>query len=146
MGGQKVMTSTLQEENAGPHHVDIAVGRRVRTRRIFLGISQERLGRELGVTFQQVQKYERGTNRISASCLFEIARILGVPPSYFFEEVDNNQVPVESHSTGNDSLSRRETLELVRAYYRIPDQKTRNEINALIKSIADSDAGDGSAN
>ncbi len=135
------MNTTPEEDSFGPHHVDIAVGRRVRTRRIFLGMSQERLGRELGVTFQQVQKYERGTNRISASSLFEIARVLGVEPSYFFDDVDGSQVPVEPHETGADSLSKRETLELVRAYYQIPDRKTRIELNALIKSIADAEEG-----
>jgi len=134
------MNRATEPESEGPHHVDVAVGRRVRSRRIFLGISQERLGKELGVTFQQVQKYERGTNRISASSLFEIARVLGVEPSYFFDEVDDSGVA--PGAPGEEAFARRETLELVRAYYRIADQKTRSEINALIKSIADSEAGD----
>jgi transcriptional regulator with XRE-family HTH domain len=137
------MTSAIQPEAAGPHPVDVAVGRRVRARRIFLGISQERLGKELGVTFQQVQKYERGTNRISASSLFEIARVLGVEPSYFFEEIDDRPSSVATPATGEGSFARRETLEFVRAYYRIPDQKTRSEINALIRSIADSETAGG---
>ena len=136
------MNSAAEPESEGPHHVDVAVGRRVRARRIFLGISQERLGKELGVTFQQVQKYERRTNRISASSLFEIARVLNVEPSYFFDEVDDGQVAVPSAASGEEAFSKRETLELVRAYYRIKDSKTRSEINALIKSIADSEAGD----
>ena len=123
----------------GPHPVDVAVGTRVRSRRILLGISQEYLGDELGITFQQVQKYEKGTNRISASRLSDISRILNVAPGYFFEEFP------ESKSSGSsepvppliaDPLHRRETLELVRTYYRIEDPKVRHEVTALIRALS----------
>ena len=106
--------------------------RRVRGRRILMGMSQERMGEELGVTFQQVQKYEKGANRISASRLYEISRILQVEPGYFFEEyAEADRAPSEEA----DPLNRRETLELVRAYYRIADPKVRFELAALIRSI-----------
>jgi len=123
----------------GPHPVDISVGSRVRGRRILMGMSQERLGDELGVTFQQVQKYEKGTNRISASRLHDISRILEVEPSYFFEEFAAARRPSQAappSSADSDPLRKRETLELVRAYYRIPDPEVRHEIAALIRSLA----------
>ena len=71
-----------------PHPVDVHVGTRVRLRRTLLGMSQEKLGEAIGLTFQQVQKYERGTNRIGASRLYELSRVLDVPVGFFFEEID----------------------------------------------------------
>ena len=123
----------------GPHPVDIAVGSRLRGRRILLGMSQEKLGDELGITFQQVQKYEKGTNRISASRLSDISKILDVPPGYFFEEFTGNKKSSQSQadaSAGPDPLNKRETLELVRAYYRIADPAVRQAIGSLIRSLA----------
>lgn len=133
-----------------PNPIDIHVGQRVRQRRTLLGLSQEKLGDALDLTFQQVQKYERGANRIGASRLFDISRILDVPISYFFEDLD------ESHgATGSivasapdgeiapladisDPLAKRETLELVRAYYRITDSSIRKRVFELAKSFSDS--------
>jgi transcriptional regulator with XRE-family HTH domain len=128
----------------GPHPVDIHVGSRVRMRRTLLGMSQEKLGEALGLTFQQVQKYERGANRIGASRLHEISRILDVPVSFFFEEMTGE--PAAAAAVGglteepaefdHDPMAKRETLELVRAYYRIRDPKVRKRIFELTKAVA----------
>lgn len=129
-----------------PNPVDIHVGSRVRLRRTLLGLSQEKLGEAVGLTFQQIQKYERGANRIGASRLFEFSRILDVPVSFFFDDMaerlkpgdasgamalaDQPQAPLEP-----DPLTRRETLELVRAYYRISDPQVRKRLFELAKSL-----------
>lgn len=129
-----------------PNPVDIHVGSRVRLRRTLLGLSQEKLGEAVGLTFQQIQKYERGANRIGASRLFEFSRILDVPVSFFFDDMserlkgndgqtaaglaDQQQVTLEP-----DPLTRRETLELVRAYYRIADPQVRKRLFELAKSL-----------
>lgn len=135
----KPRSKSTQFKFDGPHPVDIGVGGRVRSRRILMGMSQERLADQLGVTFQQVQKYEKGANRISASRLHDISQILDVPPGYFFEEITGVKLTNQTHapkSTYADPLNRRETLELVRAYYRIADPKVRHDIAALIRSLA----------
>jgi transcriptional regulator with XRE-family HTH domain len=140
----KPRSKSTQFKFDGPHPVDIGVGSRVRSRRILMGMSQERLADQLGVTFQQVQKYEKGANRISASRLHDISQILEVPPGYFFEEITGvklsdqsqpSQSTQSSRSSYADPLNRRETLELVRAYYRIADPKVRHEIASLIRSL-----------
>jgi len=126
----------------GPHPVDIHVGSRIRMRRTLLGLSQEKLGDALGLTFQQVQKYERGANRVGSSRLYEISRILDVPVSFFFEEmtgdVSNAGAAVAQADEGaqRDPLAKRETLDLVRAYYRIGDPRVRKRVFELMKSIA----------
>jgi len=128
-----------------PRPVDIHVGSRVRLRRTLLGLSQEKLGEAVGLTFQQIQKYERGANRIGASRLFELSKILDVPISFFFDDMPE---AARTYSGGTglqdlgqetfeaDSLTRRETLELVRAYYRITDPKVRKRLFELAKSLA----------
>ena len=102
-----------------------------------MGLSQERLGDDLGVTFQQVQKYERGANRVSASRLYEISKVLDVPPSYFFEEImESDGIDYTGNDTSAaDPMTKRETLELVRAYYKIVDPKIRQELCSLIRSL-----------
>lgn len=125
----------------GPHPVDIHVGSRVRQRRTLLGMSQEKLGDALGLTFQQVQKYERGANRVGASRLHDISRILDVPVSYFFEELSGSAaagLAEEPAAFERDPMAKRETLELVRAYYRITDPKVRKRIFELTKAVAKS--------
>src|SRR5579862_7145013 len=130
-----------------PSPVDVHVGSRVRLRRTLLGMSQERLGNAIGLTFQQVQKYERGANRIGASRLYDLSRVLDVPVSFFFDDI--NPMVVASVAEGvpglNESASapyepdpmmRRETLELVRAYYRVTDAQTRRRLFELVKAIA----------
>ncbi len=133
----------------GPNAVDRHVGSRIRLRRQLLNLSQEKLGEELGVTFQQVQKYERGTNRISASRLYELGRILDVQVSYFYEgmtdDVIGGQRPSDNdhnHDTpdGQDPFAKRETLELVRSYYKISHPIVRRRVYALVKALSGSDA------
>ena len=126
-----------------PDPVDVHVGGRVRLRRTLLGLSQEKLGNALGLTFQQIQKYERGANRIGSSRLYQLSRILEVPVSFFFDDMPD---AVASASGGvsegqqveyeHDQLAKRETLELVRAYYRIGDANVRKRIFELVKSVA----------
>jgi transcriptional regulator with XRE-family HTH domain len=127
------------------HPVDIYVGKRLRQRRTLLGMSQDNLAKEVNITFQQIQKYERGTNRIGASRLYEFSKILGVKADYFFEGFEEElptqhtgmreEPAVFTHET--DQFSTRETLEMVRAYYRIASEKTRRAIADMIKAIAD---------
>ncbi|MDE2029355.1 MAG: helix-turn-helix domain-containing protein [Alphaproteobacteria bacterium] len=143
----KIKHPNLRSENPDP--VDVHVGGRMRVRRNLVGLSQEQLGKALGLTFQQIQKYERGVNRMGSSRLFHISQILSVPVSYFFEEMpgvtqpgfaEEGQEQLEgapSNQNGSDILHRRETLELVRAYYRIQDAKQRRKVYELIKSMAD---------
>ena len=128
--------------------VDVHVGKRVRLRRTLLGMSQEQLGASLNITFQQVQKYERGANRISASRLWDISQILDVQISYFFDDMtdDTKRSSPRRVSRGEniefdddivrDSMARRETLELVRTYYSIESSKVRKRISEMVKSLA----------
>ena len=122
----------------GPNPADVHVGARVRLRRTMLGMSQEKLGEALGLTFQQVQKYERGANRVGASRLWEMSRVLDVPVSYFFEELDGEPgTPSrEMPEPEVDPMTKRETLELVRAYYKISDPAVRRRIFELTKALA----------
>ncbi|MDG1438385.1 MAG: helix-turn-helix domain-containing protein [Emcibacteraceae bacterium] len=133
---------------SSPDPVDIHVGARVRLRRTLLGISQEKLGKALGLTFQQVQKYERGANRIGSSRLFQLSRILDVPVSFFFDEMTTDTTKkADGMAEGNkqvfevDKLSRRETLELVRAYYKITDPTVRKKIFEMVKAVGNSAIG-----
>ena len=134
-----------------PNPIDVHVGSRVRLRRTLLGMSQEKLGEAIGLTFQQVQKYERGANRIGASRLFDLSRVLDVPVSFFFDDmpaeaaaapVDDDEVGggIEERSGGYepDPMAKRETLELVRAYYRINDPSVRKRLFELSKAVANS--------
>ncbi|MFM7778466.1 MAG: helix-turn-helix domain-containing protein [Alphaproteobacteria bacterium] len=137
-----------REHRASP--IDAHVGSRVRLRRTLLGMSQEKLGEALGLTFQQVQKYERGVNRIGASRLFDLARVLDVPIGFFFDDLPpemGGNVAVRSRPAlygcaeaqdrfEDDNMNKRETLELVRAYYRITDPAIRKRVFDLIKSLA----------
>ncbi len=118
----------------GPHPVDVHVGGRVRLRRTLLGMSQEKLGEALELTFQQVQKYERGMNRISASRLYQLCHVLDVPIEYFFEEREEGR-PAPSP---DNVMVKRETLELVRAYFRIRDPKVRGDLRRLAIAMAKS--------
>lgn len=137
------------EREHRPSPIDVHVGSRVRLRRTLLGMSQEKLGEALGLTFQQVQKYERGVNRIGASRLFDLARVLDVPISFFFDDLPpemggmamNRSRPSlgmaeDQSSFDDDTLHRRETLELVRAYYRITDPAVRKKVFDLIKTLS----------
>ncbi len=105
-----------------PHEVDVHVGKRVRHRRWLIGMTQQQLAESVGIKFQQIQKYETGMNRISASRLWDIAGALGVPVSYFFEGLagTSNEDPRQG-----DLMADKEALELVRSYYAIPEQQRR---------------------
>ncbi|MBO0765990.1 MAG: helix-turn-helix transcriptional regulator [Hyphomicrobiaceae bacterium] len=125
--------------------IDIHVGSRVRFRRMLLGMSQEKLGERLGLTFQQVQKYEKGINRIGASRLFDLAQVLGVPVQFFYEEApvpEARMAATDSVADGPDEhsivefLRSRDGLELNRAFVRIPDLKARRAIVDLVRSLA----------
>ena len=132
----------------GPNPIDMHVGARLRLRRTLLGLSQEKLGEAIGLTFQQVQKYERGANRIGASRLFDIARVLDVPIGYFFEEMSDDTAKkspsqligrddeLEPEPYEKDPMARRETLELVRAYYKISDPQLRRRLFDMTKALA----------
>jgi transcriptional regulator with XRE-family HTH domain len=128
--------------------VDVHVGSRVRFRRMLLGMSQERLGERLGLTFQQVQKYEKGVNRIGASRLFELARVLGVSVNFFYDDAPDHMAPpavpasvpgfaeMPAETYAADFLSSREGLELNKAFARITDAKVRKTIVDLVRSLA----------
>ncbi len=123
--------------------IDAHVGGRVRLRRMLLGLSQERLAEQLGLTFQQVQKYEKGINRIGASRLFELAKLLSVPVQFFYEDAPSGEPGTNSglaESTGEnyivDFLNSREGLELNRAFLRIADPKVRRSLIELMRSLA----------
>lgn len=132
-----------------PKAVDIHVGERVRQRRTLLGMSQTKLGTAVGLTFQQIQKYERGANRMGSSRLFEFAKILDVPVSYFFDEMAANTKtgrPKAGRARKGQAaaapeqsapLFKREALELVRAYHKIRETRARTAIAKLIDSLAE---------
>ncbi len=128
-----------------PNPVDVHVGGRVRQRRLLLGMSQTNLGNALGLTFQQVQKYERGANRIGSSRLFHLSQILDVSIEYFFDDMPA-AVAASSPAQGGgrtkkppryepDPMAKRETLELVRGYYKIRDPQIRNRLRELTKTL-----------
>jgi transcriptional regulator with XRE-family HTH domain len=124
-----------------PHSVDVHVGRRLRSRRTMLGMSQENLGDAVGVTFQQIQKYERGLNRIGSSRLYEFSRILNVPVAYFFEEFDEGQTgqtPASENGSNYEyeKMANKEVLSVVRAFSSIENPLIRKKMIALIKSLS----------
>lgn len=126
-----------------PDPIDIRVGTRLRLRRNMLGLSQEKLGEAIGLTFQQVQKYERGANRIGASRLFELSRVLDVPISFFFDDTDPVRAPAmggfaepPAEAFESDPLRKRETIDLVRAYFSIEDATVRRRLLDLAKALA----------
>jgi len=133
-----------------PNPIDVHVGSRVRLRRTLLGMSQEKLGEAIGLTFQQVQKYERGTNRIGASRLWELSAVLEVPVQFFFGEIAPETLTqmsrITSHVPATDPesagaaaagpITKPETLELIRAYDRIPIASVRRRLYELTKTLA----------
>jgi transcriptional regulator with XRE-family HTH domain len=127
-----------------PNPIDIHVGARVRLRRNMLGLSQEKLGEAIGLTFQQVQKYERGANRIGASRLHDLSQVLDVPVSFFFDDMDPVRAPAipagcteaGAEAFDADPLRKRETIDLVSAYYRIEDPMVRRRLFDLAKALS----------
>jgi len=122
-----------------PNPVDVHVGTRIRTRRLLIGMNQETLANALKLTFQQVQKYEGGANRVSASRLSHIAEILGVPISYFFSDLGpEGSEPSLRELETRERMQRPETIELIRSYYAIADQDTRRQFLDMVKAVAQS--------
>lgn len=148
----KVVDDTPDE--AGPddrnsrraNSIDVHVGGRVRLRRMVLGMSQEKLGERLGLTFQQVQKYEKGVNRIGAGRLYDLSNVLGVPVQFFYDDAPASTASGELMPGGFaerpeendvvDFLSTREGLELNKAFIRIADPRLRRSVLDLVRSIA----------
>lgn len=136
----------VEENKKKPNPIDIHVGGRIRLRRNMLGMSQEKLGENLGITFQQIQKYEKGTNRVGASRLQAIASILEVPPAFFFEDAPGHE-PSAGRGFAEDSsmnsvmefCSSTEGLQLNRAFVKIADTKVRRRILDLVKSLSQDD-------
>jgi len=122
------------------HHVDVHVGQNIRRRRWMLGMTQKQLGDAVGIKFQQIQKYETGTNRVSASRLFEISQAMDVPVSYFFSDLDGAVKDDDAPRAANDQLSAdvfygKEAVDLLRCYYRWPEEQ-RQHLYELTKSIS----------
>jgi transcriptional regulator with XRE-family HTH domain len=123
-----------------PHEVDVHVGQRLRMRRTLLGLSQGELARSVGLTFQQIQKYERGVNRIGASRLAEFAIALDVPPGWFFEELPGLPTKPKRGSRAESSAIRelggRETLDVVRLFNKVKDRRVGERVMALLRAVA----------
>ena len=121
------------------HHVDVHVGKRVRHRRWLIGMTQQQLAQQVGIKFQQIQKYETGANRISASRLWDIAEALDVPVSFFFEGLEETQKSgSEKKSVPADLMGDKEALDLVRSYYAIPENQRRRlfELARVLSDVA----------
>lgn len=139
------------ENKRAPHPIDIHVGSRVRLRRMMQGVSQDKLGEELGLTFQQVQKYEKGVNRIGASRLYEIAKILSVPVQFFYDDYgDGPETLIGFAETQRNlsgapderadflaALSTPEGMQLCRAFAKIKDYQVRRRVLDLVKTLGD---------
>jgi transcriptional regulator with XRE-family HTH domain len=121
----------------GPHPVDTHVGIRIRMRRKELGVSQERLADSLGITFQQVQKYERGANRVSASKLWEIATALRTPVSYFYDGLSDRESATAQRDAAQDFLLSTDGIELMAAFPRISEPAIRRKIVELVCVVAE---------
>lgn len=147
----KGQTSRGRTSTGEPNPIDIHVGNRIRLRRTVLGLSQDQLGSLLGLTFQQIQKYERGVNRVSASRIWDVANVLDVDVSFFFEEVGskvagqsprliaqpkNHLESVIDDIKETDPMMRQETIELVRAYYKIRNQQMAKQVYKLLVSLS----------
>ncbi|HAJ89478.1 MAG TPA: transcriptional regulator [Rhodospirillaceae bacterium] len=134
-----------------PNPVDVFVGQKLKARRNLIGMTQEKLAEATGITFQQVQKYEKGRNRLSASRIFQFSRVLNIPVAYFFEGffssdtliglqagfADNEQGVFESEAdAADDVMLHKETIDLVRTYYTITDEKLRKDFLKMLKQMA----------
>jgi transcriptional regulator with XRE-family HTH domain len=122
-----------------PDPVDVHVGARIRVRRLLIGMNQETLAKALGLTFQQVQKYEGGANRVSASRLSQIADVLGMPIAYFFSDIDlAGEGPDRREMESRERMQRPEVIELIRSYYAIGDARIRHQFLDMVKVVAQS--------
>ena len=138
----------VDKHEGAPNPVDKHVGNRIRLRRTILGYSQQFMARKLGLTFQQVQKYEKGCNRVGASRLWDISKVLEVPMEYFFEDMDAGiagsspmmSTSKEKEVNEDDPMCRQETLELVRAYYKIRNRQLAQTISEMLKIMSRSNS------
>ena len=130
------MSVAAKRSRAQANTVDTYVGQRIRDKRNERGMSQTEVANALGVTFQQVQKYERGTNRVGASRLFDLSRILSVPIQYFFAGLNNQSTPIEKEDDNVIHLMKPDTVELVEAYYKVENLQVRRQILSTIRSIS----------
>ena len=138
----------MDQSVRAPNPVDVHVGTRVRLRRTLLGMTQTGLGQAIGLTFQQVQKYERGVNRIGSSRLYDLARVLDVPVNFFFDDMPKEIAsksgaasivrPDGAEVFDPDIVSKRETLELVRAYYKVENPQVRKRLFEMVKALGKS--------
>ena len=135
------MSDAPESSSKRPNPTDVYVGSRVRMRRKMLGLSQEKLGEKLGITFQQIQKYEKGTNRVGASRLQDMASAMEVPVSYFFPDASASSAAPGMQEEGAafmmDFMSTAEGLELSRAFMRIRNSKVRRKIVELVRALAE---------
>ena len=136
MGYRKDDLMADKDQDRTPNPVDLHVGARIRMRRKILGVSQERLADDLGLTFQQVQKYERGANRVSASKLWEIARALNTGVGYFYEGLGEGEA-TSSRASAQDFMLSSEGLELMAAFPRIEKTSLRRKLVDLVRAVAD---------
>lgn len=137
----------MVESKRKPNPIDVHVGSRIRLRRTMLGMSQEKLGATLGITFQQIQKYEKGSNRVGASRLQNISNILNAPVSYFFEDAPEGGTETEAASKATaepnlivEFLSTPDGLQLNRAFVKITDARVRRKLVDLVKTLAADEA------
>jgi transcriptional regulator with XRE-family HTH domain len=127
------------KENCMTHPVDVHVGKRVRHRRWLIGMTQQQLAEQVGIKFQQIQKYETGANRVSASRLWDIAEALEVPVSFFFEGLEENEKTEGKKSmVPDDLMGHKEAMDLVRSYYAIPENQRRRlfELARVLSDVA----------
>ncbi|MFD2235400.1 helix-turn-helix domain-containing protein [Phaeospirillum tilakii] len=146
------LSSHGRTRSGRPNPIDVHVGERLRLRRMLLGLSQEALAGQLGLTFQQIQKYESGTNRIGASRLYDLARVLEVAVDYFYEEMPPQvsaasprhltRAEIDPDLPASVPLNSREALDLIRTYYRIPDPRVRRRVSELARALGPQDEGD----
>jgi len=141
----------METQGRKPNPMDIHVGSRVRLRRMVIGMSQEKLGERMGLTFQQIQKYEKGTNRIGASRLYQLSQILDVPVQFFFEDAQTSMTERASAGSAGfaeskteafllDFLNSRDGLELNRAFVKITDPKVRKRVVELVRALSEDTA------
>mmetsp|Transcript_28787 Transcript_28787/g.75537 ORF Transcript_28787/g.75537 Transcript_28787/m.75537 type:complete len:155 (-) Transcript_28787:308-772(-) len=122
---KQARVNKVLKEHRMSHPVDVHVGKRIRHRRWMNGTTQQQLAEAVGIKFQQIQKYETGMNRVSASRLWDIANALSVDVSFFFEGIENEASPAQTSDMPNDILADKEALELLRSYYAIPETQRR---------------------
>ncbi len=142
----KPVKTEATKKKGRANSIDENVGVQLRQRRALLGMSQEKLADQLGITFQQVQKYENGANRVSASRLYELSKVLDIPVSFFFENTTANQSSASFGFADNDQdsfdgpadiMHRKETLEWIRIYYSLENPKLRKDLFKLVRSMVE---------